>query len=77
VHHAAVHRGALIIEGPYSTGFRFLHADGGRYGAPNDRQAARLLSEELVRPHVRAGIEITDAVRMAFRASREVTIAAD
>jgi hypothetical protein len=34
VHHAAVHRGALIIEGSYSTGFRFWHADGGVYGSP-------------------------------------------
>jgi hypothetical protein len=95
VHHAAVHRGALIIEGTYSTGFRFLHADGGRYGAPDDPPAARLLSEvfqalrrsgfkevesrrivELVRPHVRDGIEIADAVRMAFRASREARTAA-
>jgi hypothetical protein len=92
VHHAAVHRGALIIEGSFSTGFRFLHADGGRYGGPVDPPGARLLSEvfqvlrqsgfkelesrrivDLVRPRVGAGVALADAVRMAFRASREVT----
>ncbi len=31
-HHDAVHRGALRIEGTWSTGFRFLRADGGAYG---------------------------------------------
>jgi hypothetical protein len=31
---------------------------------------------ELVRPHVREGIEIADAVRMAFLASRDGTTAA-
>jgi hypothetical protein len=50
VHHAAVHRGALIIEGASSTGFRFFHADGGRYGAPGD--------PAVVRPRMGAG-EVT------------------
>ena len=45
VHHAAIHRGALIVEGEYSTGFRFSHADGSRYGAPASAPAAGLLSE--------------------------------
>jgi hypothetical protein len=31
-HHAAVHRGALVIDGTASSGFSFRHADGTRYG---------------------------------------------
>jgi len=33
-HHAAIHRGFLIIEGRAPDGLRFLHADGTDYGAP-------------------------------------------
>ncbi len=33
-HHGAVHRGALRIEGGWSAGLRFLHADGSTYGSP-------------------------------------------
>ena len=92
VHHKAVHRGALIIEGTYSTGFRFYHSDGSRYGAAADAAAAGLLPDvfqalrksgfkeheargilDRVRPHVGEGVGLADAVRMAFRASREVT----
>jgi len=44
-HHRSVHEGYLIIEGTWSRGFRFLHADGTPYGqrrrgrldAPSDR----------------------------------------
>jgi hypothetical protein len=35
-HHQALHRGLLAIEGRVSTGLRFLHADGTRYGAEVD-----------------------------------------
>jgi len=38
-HHQAVHRGALVITGRYSTGFGFLHADGRPYGS-EDADAA-------------------------------------
>ena len=95
VHHKACHRGALIIEGRYSTGFRFYHADGSHYGAAANAAAAGLLSDVFqalrnagfketeargilarVRPHVGAGTELADAVRMAFRASREATLSA-
>jgi hypothetical protein len=31
-HHRLLHRGTLIIEGSISTGLRFYHADGSRYG---------------------------------------------
>jgi hypothetical protein len=31
-HHAAAHRGALVIDGTASDGFRFFHADGKAYG---------------------------------------------
>jgi hypothetical protein len=95
VHHKAVHRGALLIEGTYTTGFRFYHADGSHYGSAANPGAAGLLSNvfqvlrntgfkesqaraivDLVRPHVGAGVELADAVRMAFRASREMTMPA-
>jgi hypothetical protein len=44
-HHRAVHRGQLIIEGRYSTGLSFRHADGAPYGGTwtarrRDAQAA-------------------------------------
>jgi hypothetical protein len=32
-HHRLLHMGRLVIEGRYSTGFRFTHADGTAYGA--------------------------------------------
>lgn len=44
-HHRATHRGALIIEGTYSRGFRFLHADGSSYGRPANAPIAGLLSD--------------------------------
>jgi len=47
-HHRAVHDGYLLIEGAWSTGFRFHHADGTPDGrrrqprdAPTEAQAAR------------------------------------
>jgi hypothetical protein len=36
VHHRAVHRGQLIVEGRVSTGLSFRHAGGARYGAIAD-----------------------------------------
>ncbi len=44
-HHTAAHRGALIIEGTWSTGLTFRHADGSAYGAPANPRAAAILSE--------------------------------
>ena len=95
VHHKAVHRGALLIEGTYSTGFRFNHSDGSRYGVAADASVAGLLADvfqalrnagfkeseargilDLVRPHVGQGVGLADAVRMAFRASREMILSA-
>jgi len=92
VHHKAVHRGTLLIEGTYSTGFRFYHTDGSPYGVAADAHAAGLLADvfqavrhagfkehearrilDLVRPHVGPGVGLADAVRLAFRVSREVT----
>jgi hypothetical protein len=39
-HHRAAHRGQLIIEGRVSTGLRFRHADGSRYGSDVEPQMA-------------------------------------
>jgi len=44
-HHAAVHRGALLVEGSWSAGLIFRHADGSRYGGPADPRAAAILSD--------------------------------
>ena len=33
-HHRAVHDGALVVTGTWSSGFVFRHADGRAYGAP-------------------------------------------
>src|SRR5262249_19797835 len=44
-HHGAVHRGGLEIDGTWSTGLRFTHADGSRYGAPARPRVASLLSD--------------------------------
>ncbi|HKA90452.1 MAG TPA: HNH endonuclease [Haliangiales bacterium] len=45
VHHAALHRGAIVIEGAWSTGLRFTHADGSAYGSPARPRAAAMLSD--------------------------------
>ncbi len=45
VHHAALHRGAIAIEGTWSTGLRFIDADGSRYGAPANPRAAAILTD--------------------------------
>ena len=45
VHHGAVHRGALFIEGSWSTGLTFRHADGSVYGAVANPRAAVVLTE--------------------------------
>ncbi len=41
-HHRAIHAGFLFIEGAFSTGLRFQHADGTVYGAGASPQAAEL-----------------------------------
>lgn len=93
-HHGAVHRGALIIEGTWSAGFRFLHADGTCYGGPADPEKAVLLTDVFqalcnsgfkegqarrlvnqVSPHVGVRATLEETLRLAFRASREVTMA--
>jgi hypothetical protein len=45
MHHRALHRGALIVEGTWSTGLTFRHADGSTYGAVANPRAAVVLSE--------------------------------
>jgi hypothetical protein len=45
-HHQALHQGLLIIEGRVSTGLRFAHADGRRYGTQVEPQS--------VAPHAEA-----------------------
>jgi hypothetical protein len=45
MHHAAVHRGALWIEGTWKTGLKFSHADGTVYGALVDPGAAAVLAD--------------------------------
>jgi hypothetical protein len=45
MHHGALHRGALAVEGAWSTGLRFLHADGSAYGGPANPRAAVILTE--------------------------------
>jgi hypothetical protein len=93
-HHDAVHRGSLIIEGAWSSGFRFLHADGGVYGTPVNPARAVLLADVFqalcssgfpegqarrlvnrVIPHVGEGATLDEALRLAFRASQDATMA--
>jgi hypothetical protein len=38
-HHRAVHDGYLLIDGTWSTGFRFFHADGAAYGRASEARA--------------------------------------
>jgi hypothetical protein len=45
MHHGALHRGALTVEGAWSTGMKFLHADGSAYGGPANPRAALILTE--------------------------------
>ena len=66
VHHRAVHRGSLIVEGAYSTGFRFLHADGSRYGAPEDAPAAGRLCD-VFQALRRSGFKESEARRIVER----------
>src|SRR5262249_54960679 len=82
-HHAALHRGTLVIEGAsWSAGLTFRHADGSVYGAPTavleDVRAAlrglgfkerecRFMMDE-VRPHVGAEDSVEAVVRWALRA---------
>ncbi len=40
-----MHRGALLIEGTWSTGLTFRHADGSVYGAPANPRAAAILAD--------------------------------
>jgi hypothetical protein len=40
VHHRAAHGGALLIEGSWSAGLSFRHADGSAYGVPRDPASA-------------------------------------
>jgi hypothetical protein len=44
-HHGALHRGAIVVEGTWSTGLRFLHADGSAYGAPAHPRAVAILAD--------------------------------
>jgi hypothetical protein len=68
VHHRAVHRGTLIIEGRASTGFRFLHADGTTYGGIVD--PARTEASELAFVALRQlGFQETP-IRQALRDAR-------
>jgi hypothetical protein len=46
-HHAAVHRGALVIEGTASSGFSFRHADGTSYGGSLRPEAVDATQEVL------------------------------
>jgi hypothetical protein len=46
-HHAAVHRGALVIEGTASHGFTFRHADGSRYGERLRPEAVEIAKQVL------------------------------
>ena len=44
-HHGAVHKGKLVIEGSWSTGLTFRHADGSLYGAIANPQIAATLAD--------------------------------
>src|SRR5262249_7723141 len=44
-HHGSVHRGQLTIDGNWSAGLRFTHADGSAYGAPARPRVAVMLSD--------------------------------
>ncbi|HKA90131.1 MAG TPA: HNH endonuclease signature motif containing protein [Haliangiales bacterium] len=44
-HHAAAHRGAIVVDGSWSAGLTFRHADGSAYGAPARPSAAAILSD--------------------------------
>jgi hypothetical protein len=49
VHHGAVHRGALFIEGTWSTGLTFRHADG-KCTAPSSTPAPPSCCPKSIRP---------------------------
>lgn len=81
-HHGALHRGALRIDGTWSQGLTFRHADGTPYGAPpelfDDVRAAlrglgfkeresRFMVDE-VRPHVGAESSVASVIRLALQA---------
>lgn len=81
-HHGALHRGALRIDGTWSQGLTFRHADGTPYGAPpelfDDVHAAlrglgfkeresRFMVDE-IRPHVGAESSIASILRLALQA---------
>jgi len=44
-HHSAVHRGTLRIEGTWSSGIRYLRADGSPYGSPAGARLAAVFAD--------------------------------
>jgi hypothetical protein len=69
-HHRAVHDGRLLITGAWSSGFRFHHADGTRYGTrelpdPRKSDAAKVAYDVLWRSGFRQteAEQAVDAIR--------------
>jgi hypothetical protein len=70
VHHGHVHEGRLLIDGSWSAGFRFRHADGTTYGtrrlpAAPQSEAARIAFSALVKNGYKQGEarQAVDAIR--------------
>lgn len=75
-HHRAVHDGKLFIDGRWSTGFRFRHADGTPYGGkvgpdPHDVDAAKVAFSVLrnLGFKEREARDTVDAIRDRFEPS--------
>ena len=62
-HHRAVHKGKLVIEGSWSTGLTFRHADGSPYGAIANPQIAAILAD-VQSGLVNLGFKIKEARRI-------------
>jgi len=76
-HHQAVHRGALVITGRYSTGFGFFHADGRPYGSPDVDAALAQTFSGAFEALTAMGFEDKEARPMLEAVRREVPCDAD
>lgn len=77
-HHDAVHRGALVIRGTYSSGFEFVHADRSAYGAEEASPSRSSVPAQVQRALVGLGFELREAQalcdRVATHAGRRATV---
>ncbi len=76
-HHAAAHRGTLVIRGTYSSGFVFEHADGRPYGAPDAEPSRSSTLATVLELLVAMGFKQREAQAMVDRAKPHVGTDAD